>query len=62
MVAVGYGDGSGGAEEVGCGFSVDSCAVARVTYMAMRGRMNDILVDRCSSILPASEVEYHVIA
>jgi hypothetical protein len=30
MVAVGYGDGSGGAEEVGCASSVDSCAVTKV--------------------------------
>jgi hypothetical protein len=52
MVAVGYGEGSGGAEEVGCGFSVDSCAVARVVEMARRrGRMEDILVGRWASIL-----------
>jgi hypothetical protein len=44
MVAVGYGDGSGGAEEVGLAFSVDSCAVARVVQMATRERMDDILV------------------
>jgi len=62
MVAVGYGDGSGGAREVGDTLSVGSCAMARV-QMARRGMM--VLIDdgifiRLGSIVDAMQVRWAV--
>jgi len=51
MVAVGYGDGSGGADEVGCAFSVDSCAAASVMWMARKERIERMLIKWASMVL-----------
>ena len=50
MVAVGYGDGSGGADEVGCAFSVDSCAVTKV-QAARRERIEEVFIKWASIVL-----------
>jgi hypothetical protein len=49
MVAVGYGDGSGGAEDVGDAFPVESCAATQA-HTVRRGKMEGNLIQRASIV------------